>query len=58
MAYCQSEQYIEHMLDLYGDDAVAKMLACFAEGLSTSQALPKSFNVSQADFEASYRGSG
>jgi predicted Zn-dependent protease len=44
------------MIKQYGADAIAKMLAAYADNLSTAEALRRSFDVSQADFETGYRG--
>lgn len=54
MAYCQAELYAEYMLATYGEDALAKMLAAYRDNLSTREALKRSFNVSQEDFERGY----
>jgi tetratricopeptide (TPR) repeat protein len=54
MAYCQAELYAEYMLDTYGEDALAKMLAAYRDNLSTRQALERSFGVTQEDFERGY----
>src|SRR6185503_18995093 len=42
-------------LATYGKDATAKMLAAYAEHLSTEQVLKKCFGVEQTDFEIGYR---
>jgi len=55
LAYCQSELYVEHLLSKYGDDAPQRMLAAYAEHLSTAAALQQLFGVSQQDFEKEYR---
>ena len=55
LAYCQAELYAEYMLERYGDDAIAKMLAAYADNLTTPEALERAFGVRQADFEAGYR---
>jgi tetratricopeptide (TPR) repeat protein len=55
LAYCQSELYIEHLIAKYGDDAARRMLAAYAEHLSTPQALERLFGVSQQQFEREYR---
>ncbi|MBI3836811.1 MAG: tetratricopeptide repeat protein [Planctomycetia bacterium] len=55
LAYCQAELYVEYMLEKYGDDAIAKMLAAYADNLTTPEALHRSFAVGQADFEQGYR---
>jgi tetratricopeptide (TPR) repeat protein len=54
LAYCQSELYIQYMLQAYGDDAVSKMLAAFADNLDTPGAIKRSFGVEVADFERGY----
>ncbi len=55
LAYCQAELYAEYMLETYGDDALAKMLAAYADNLNTRDALERAFHVRQADFEQGYR---
>ncbi|MBS0210998.1 MAG: tetratricopeptide repeat protein [Planctomycetes bacterium] len=55
MAYCQAQLYAQYMLKTYGDEALAKMLNCYADNLNTRDALKRSFNVDQADFERGYR---
>jgi len=54
LAYCQSQLYAQYMLKCYGDDALAKMLAAYADNLDTCAALRRSFGVEQAAFEAGY----
>ncbi|HET6883106.1 MAG TPA: tetratricopeptide repeat protein [Pirellulales bacterium] len=54
MAYCQAQLYAQFMLKTYGDDALAKMLACYADNLDSRAALRRSFDVDQAAFEAGY----
>ena len=39
LAYCQAELYAEYMLERFGDDAIAKMLAAYADNLTTPEAL-------------------
>jgi tetratricopeptide (TPR) repeat protein len=55
LAYCQAELYAEYMLERFGDGAIAKMLAAYAENLTTPEALKRAFNVPQAEFEQGYR---
>jgi Flp pilus assembly protein TadD len=55
LAYCQSELYVEFMLATYGDDATQKLLAAYADRLSTPQAVERCFGVKQPEFEAAYR---
>jgi cellulose synthase operon protein C len=55
LAYCQALLYAEYMLSRFGDDALAKMLTAYADNLPTGEALSRSFNVSQEEFERGYR---
>ena len=54
LAYCQSELYVEYMIDKKGGDAPVKMVAAYAEGPSTEAAIRKVFEVSQVEFERGY----
>jgi tetratricopeptide (TPR) repeat protein len=54
MAYCQAQLYAQYMLKTYGDDALAKMLSAYRDNLNTRDALKRSFDVAQADFEKGY----
>ena len=54
MAYCQAQLYAQYMLKKYGPDALAKMLAGYADNLSTRAALKREFGVEQEDFEKGY----
>ncbi|MGL4461268.1 MAG: tetratricopeptide repeat protein, partial [Planctomycetia bacterium] len=54
MAYCQSQQYAEYMLKRFGDRSLAKLLDAYRRGLETPQAIPETFGVTIADFEAGY----
>jgi tetratricopeptide (TPR) repeat protein len=55
MAYCQAQLYAQYMLATYGPDALAKMLAAYADHLSTREALKRCFGVEQEKFEEGYR---
>jgi Flp pilus assembly protein TadD len=55
LAYCQAELYAEYMLARFGDDALAKMLAAYADNLTTPRAIERSFGVGVEDFERGYR---
>ena len=55
LAYCQAELYVEYLLASYGDDAINKLLAAYADRSTTPQALWRCYGVEQADFEAGYR---
>ena len=54
MAYCQSELYVEYMLERYGDDAIARLLAAYEDSLDTATVLREAFGAEQADFEEGY----
>lgn len=54
MAYCQAELYAEYMLERFGKDALAKMLAAYADNVNTRTAIKRSFGIEQADFESGY----
>lgn len=54
MAYCQAELYVEYMLAKFGPQAVAKMLAEYAENKNTRQALADALGTTQEDFERGY----
>jgi cellulose synthase operon protein C len=55
LAYCQAELYAEYLLERFGEDAIAKMLTSYADNLSTTEAIQRSFGVSQPDFERGYQ---
>jgi tetratricopeptide (TPR) repeat protein len=55
MAYCQSRLYAEYMIDKYGPESTARLLAAYRDNLSTDQAIPKVFGVEKALFEQGYR---
>ncbi len=55
LAYCQAELYAEYMLARFGDDALAKMLAAYAENLTTREAIRHAFQIDQAEFERGYK---
>lgn len=54
-AYLQSELYVKYLTQTYGEPAIGKLLAAFAEGLDTDAALEKALDVKKAAFEKGYR---
>jgi Tfp pilus assembly protein PilF len=54
MAYCQAELYADYMLERFGKDSLAKMLAAYADNVNTRTAISRSFGIDQADFERGY----
>lgn len=55
LAYCQAELYAEYMLERFGPDALAKMLAAYADNLTTREALRRAFQIEQEEFEKGYK---
>lgn len=55
LAYCQAELYAEYMLGRFGDEALAKMLAAYADNLTTPAAIERSFGVKQDEFDRGYQ---
>lgn len=54
LAYCQAELYADFMASEFGEDALAKMLAAFAENIDTEAAIGRCFGIEQAEFERRY----
>lgn len=54
MAYCQSELYAEYVQSRFGADSTARLLDAYREGLSTTEAVEKTFGVTKSDFESGY----
>ncbi|MFP6610866.1 MAG: tetratricopeptide repeat protein [Pirellulales bacterium] len=54
MAYCQAELYAQYMLEQFGEDALAKMLAGYADNLDTPAAIQRGFGVTTDEFEKGY----
>ncbi|MEQ8791178.1 MAG: tetratricopeptide repeat protein [Pirellulaceae bacterium] len=55
LAYCQSELYAEYALHAHGDDALTRLLAAYADNLTTEQAIRRALGVDVEQFEAGYR---
>ncbi|NBO92815.1 MAG: tetratricopeptide repeat protein [Planctomycetia bacterium] len=55
LAYCQANLYIEYIELKHGKDNIGKMLAAFAKGSSTTQAVKDVLKVEKADFEKGYK---
>lgn len=54
IAYCQAELYADYMLERFGKDSLAKMLAAYADNANTRTAIRRSFGIDVADFERGY----
>src|SRR5262249_44279808 len=51
MAYCQSQLYVEFMVQKYGPASVGALLAAYRDGLDTDAAIAKVCKVSKEEFE-------
>jgi tetratricopeptide (TPR) repeat protein len=55
LAYCQSQLYVEYIRKEYGDKAIGRLLAAYADGLNTAAALARACGkVDKAAFEKGY----
>jgi tetratricopeptide (TPR) repeat protein len=55
MAYCQSQLYVQYMIEKYGPKTVGELLAAYRDGLDTAAAIAKVCLVDKAAFEKGYR---
>jgi len=55
LAYCQSELYAEYALHAHGEDALTRLLAAYADNLTTPEAIRRALGVEVEQFEAGYR---
>jgi tetratricopeptide (TPR) repeat protein len=55
LAYAQAELYAEYALAAHGEDALARLLAAYADNLPTPAAINRAFGVDVEAFEAGYR---
>ncbi len=55
LAYCQAELYAQFMVQTFGEESLSKMLAAYADNLSTSAAIERCFGVKQDEFEGAYK---
>ncbi len=55
LGYCQAELYVEYMLQRRGPEVLPTLLACYAENLSTAQAIRRTLGVPVEEFERGYR---
>ena len=54
MAYCQSELYVEYLFTTYGDQAIAKLLAAYADNLYTPAALERCFKITPEELDKGF----
>jgi cellulose synthase operon protein C len=55
MAYCQSQIYIQYLIEKYGIEKVGEMLIAFRDGLDAQAALAKVCMVDKPAFEKGYK---
>jgi tetratricopeptide (TPR) repeat protein len=55
LAYCQAHLYVEYIEKKHGDKAIGQLLAAFAKGQSTVEALKEVCKTDRAAFEKGYR---
>jgi tetratricopeptide (TPR) repeat protein len=55
MAYCQSQLYVHYLKDKYGANAIGELLAAYADGLGTAQAVARVCKVDKAELEKGYQ---
>ncbi|MHC4399289.1 MAG: tetratricopeptide repeat protein, partial [Planctomycetota bacterium] len=55
MAYCQAELYVDYMLEGRSPEVLRRLLAAYADNLTTEKAIPKVFGLSEEQFERGYR---
>lgn len=55
LAYCQAELYAEYMLERFGQDSLAKMLAAYGNNMTTTEAIQQALGIEQPDFERGYQ---
>ena len=55
LAYCQAELYAEYIIETYGEEAIGRMLAAYADNLDTRATLKRALSVEQEELEKGYR---
>ncbi len=55
LAYCQSQLYVDYLIQAHGIAAVGKMLEAYKSGTDTGTILKNTLGVEKAAFEAGYR---
>jgi tetratricopeptide (TPR) repeat protein len=55
LAYCQSQLYVEYLIEQHGIDAVGKVLSGYRTSADTATVLKAALNVDKEVFEAGYR---
>lgn len=54
LAYCQAELYLEYAMERAGQEVIGKLLAAYADRLSTPQAIRRALGISQEEFERGF----
>jgi tetratricopeptide (TPR) repeat protein len=55
LAYCQSQLYVDYLIQKFGQEKVGEMLNAYRDGLGTEAALLRVCKVNKEDFEKGYR---
>ena len=55
LAYCQAALYVDLLKEKFGPRATGSLLAAYAQGLSTPEALRQCFQIDQAELEREYQ---
>ncbi|CAN5386460.1 hypothetical protein BH11PLA2_BH11PLA2_08230 [soil metagenome] len=55
LAYCQANLYVEYLASVGGEDAIAKVLKAYADGLDTEAAIRAASGMAVKEFERGYR---
>jgi tetratricopeptide (TPR) repeat protein len=55
LAYCQSQLYVDYLIQVYGEKSIGDMLAAYRDGLDTGAAVARACRVDRAVFEKGYR---
>jgi len=55
LAYCQSQLYVEYLIQTYGEDAIRRLLTSYGQGRNHAEALHEACGVKLSEFENGYR---
>ncbi len=56
LAYAEAVSAVTYLVETYGDDGLAALLAAYREGQTTKEAFPSALGVALGDFEAGWAG--
>lgn len=55
LAYCQAQLYVDHLTKSHGEEAIAKLLDAYREGLDTPAALRRASGIDVGELEKAYK---